>query len=140
MGFGDRRPQIAAAAVSAAANKEAFKCNEVFQRIEDGLKIDGSTYVQKMKGVFAFKVKNSSGQDAVWIVDCKNGEGSVTYGGTGKADVTITTSDEDLHSLMMGKIDPQRAFFQGKLKIAGNMGLALKLKEFAGQAGAQSKL
>jgi len=33
MGFGDRRPQIAAAPASAAVSKDAFKCAEVFQRI-----------------------------------------------------------------------------------------------------------
>ncbi len=46
----------------------------------------------------------------------------------------------DLHfqvDLMTGKLDSQKAFFQGKLKIQGNMGLAMKLKEFQKQ-GAQS--
>ena len=37
--------------------------------------------------------------------------------------------DEDLMDLMTGKLNPQTAFFQGKLKIKGNMSLAMKLKE-----------
>ncbi|KAG9471693.1 hypothetical protein GDO78_013674 [Eleutherodactylus coqui] len=45
-----------------------------------------------------------------------------------KADCTITMADADLLALMTGKINPQTAFFQGKLKIAGNMGLAMKLQ------------
>ena len=35
----------------------------------------------------------------------------------GKADVTLTLGDDDLVDLMTGKLNPQKAFFQGKLKI-----------------------
>ena len=41
--------------------------------------------------------------------------------------------------LMSGKLNPQKAFFQGKLKIQGNMGLAMKLQEFQKQAAQQLK-
>ncbi|PAA69637.1 hypothetical protein BOX15_Mlig019370g1 [Macrostomum lignano] len=53
----------------------------------------------------------------------------------GKADVTITISDQDLVQLMLGKLNPQQAFFSGKLKMQGNMGLAMKLREFQSRVG-----
>ena len=56
-----------------------------------------------------------------------------------KPDVTLNMGDSDLFDLMSGKLNPQKAFFQGKLKIQGNMGLAMKLQEFQKQAAAQLK-
>ena len=58
---------------------------------------------------------------------------------TAKPDVTLNMGDSDLFDLMSGKLNPQKAFFQGKLKIQGNMGLAMKLQEFQKQAAAQLK-
>ena len=68
-----------------------------------------------------------------WVVDPKNIFISV------KPDVTLSLKDADLVDLMTGKLNPQKAFFQGKLKVQGNMGLAMKLQEFQKQAGAAMK-
>lgn len=48
----------------------------------------------------------------LWIVDAKNGNGSVEFEGKTKPDVTLTMEDSDLVNLMTGQLNPQKAFFQ----------------------------
>ena len=62
-----------------------------------------------------------------------------TYFYVDKPDVTLSMADKDLVDLMTGKLNPQKAFFQGKLKVQGNMGLAMKLQEFQKQASEAMK-
>lgn len=49
---------------------------------------------------------------------------------TGKAPnprLTMKAKKEDLFAIFQGEMDPSAAFFQGKLHVKGDMGLALKL-------------
>uniref|UniRef100_A0A6I8N2Y1 Sterol carrier protein 2 n=2 Tax=Ornithorhynchus anatinus TaxID=9258 RepID=A0A6I8N2Y1_ORNAN len=139
MGFPDRarsfRPhQIEAVPTSAAV--DGFKANLVFKEIEKKLEEEGEQFVKKIGGIFAFKVKDGpGGKEATWVVDVKNGKGSVAINSDKKADCTITMADADLLALMTGKMNPQSAFFQGKLKITGNMALAMKLQNLQLQPG-----
>ncbi|XP_067893331.1 sterol carrier protein 2 isoform X2 [Heterodontus francisci] len=138
MGFPEaaRRQNIQAVLTSAVASVNGFKAQTVFREIEKKLQEEGELFVKKIGGVFAFKVKNGpGGKEGLWVVDVKNGKGSVDFNSEKKADCTITMSDDDLLALMTGKMNPQTAFFQGKLKIAGNMGMAMKLQNLQLQPG-----
>lgn len=92
--------------------------------------------------------------------DLKNGSGSLYQGECkdGKADCTITLSDDDLVAMALQQLEPQKAsppssphvsaqgelylelqaFFQGKVKLAGNILLAQKLQSLF--PSTQSKL
>uniref|UniRef100_A0A8C1KU31 Sterol carrier protein 2b n=1 Tax=Cyprinus carpio TaxID=7962 RepID=A0A8C1KU31_CYPCA len=129
-------PQIQALLTSSSSGLEDFKAHAIFQEISKKLHEDGEQFVKKIGGVFAFKVKDGpGGKEAVWIVDVKNGKGSVDNDAEKKADCTIAMADSDLLDLMTGKMNPQTAFFQGKLKITGNMGMAMKLQNLQLQPG-----
>ncbi|XP_053484449.1 sterol carrier protein 2 [Ictalurus furcatus] len=130
MGFTqEARSQIAAVPTSAVSGLEGFKSHAVFKEIEKVLQEEGEAYVKKIGGVFTFKVKDGpDGKEALWVVDVKNGKGLVNNDAGKKSDCTIMMSDADLIELMTGKLNPQTAFFQGKLKITGNMGMAMKLQ------------
>ncbi|MZR29317.1 SCP2 sterol-binding domain-containing protein [Sneathiella litorea] len=45
-----------------------------------------------------------------------------------EADCTITITKENFEALASGDLDPTTAFMMGKLKVGGNMGLAMKLQ------------
>jgi putative sterol carrier protein len=45
----------------------------------------------------------------------------------GPADCTVKVSLEDFGKLMERKLDPTTAFMMGKIKIEGDMGIAMKL-------------
>ncbi|XP_067846410.1 sterol carrier protein 2 [Heptranchias perlo] len=138
MGFPEaaRSQNIQAVLTSAVTSVNGFKAQTVFREIEKKLQEEGENFVKKIGGVFAFKVKDGpGGKEGLWVVDVKNGKGSVDFNSEKKADCTITMSDDDLLALMTGKMNPQTAFFQGKLKIAGNMGMAMKLQNLQLQPG-----
>ncbi|XP_023405355.2 sterol carrier protein 2 isoform X1 [Loxodonta africana] len=129
-----RTHQIDAVPTSSAL--DGFKADLVFKEIEKKLEKEGEEFVKKIGGIFAFKVKDGpGGKEATWVVDVKNGKGSVHPNSDKKADCTITMADSDLLALMTGKMNPQSAFFQGKLKITGNMGMAMKLQNLQLQPG-----
>ncbi|XP_065529394.1 sterol carrier protein 2 [Lathamus discolor] len=136
MGFPGHRSTGRIAAVPLSAEVDGFKSHLVFKEIEKKLQEEGEQFVKKIGGVFAFKIKDGpGGKEATWIVDVKNGKGSVALNADKKADCTITMADTDLLALMTGKMNPQTAFFQGKLKISGNMGMAMKLQNLQLQPG-----
>ncbi len=63
-----------------------------------------------------------------WTVAVTDGAVSVVEG-RGEADCTITTSEETLLKIASGEANPTTAYMTGKLKIAGDMGAALKLQK-----------
>ena len=73
---------------------------------------------------------NITGEETgIWAFSVVNGVGELVPGGVEKPDVTFTVSDKDWVSMIEGKLDAQSAFFSGQLKIAGDMGLALKVPQ-----------
>lgn len=48
------------------------------------------------------------------------------------ADCTIHISEPNLEKLIAGKLNPMTAFAMGKIKVSGDMGLALKMGQLLG--------
>lgn len=67
-----------------------------------------------------------------WYVDLTKSPASVASGTIDNAGVTITMLATDFVAGVNGKLNWQMAFMQGKLKIKGDMSLALKLQQILG--------
>lgn len=105
-----------------------LKCEPLFDLIAANIDKEGAKLVKKVKGSFLFKITGSDGTVGEWLVDLKTGNGSVTKGQGKKGDCTISIKDSDFMDMVSGKLNGQKAFFQGKLKISGNTAMAMKLQ------------
>ncbi|KAJ5087364.1 hypothetical protein N7456_010980 [Penicillium angulare] len=98
--------------------------------------------VNGAKAIVAFNIKNKEGKEESWFLDLKNkgevGQGAAPAGG--KADVTLSLSDDDFASLVAGKANAQRLFMGGKLKIKGNIMKATKMEPVLKKAQGKAKL
>eukprot|EP00301_Raphidiophrys_heterophryoidea_P015165 c23692_g1_i1.p1 GENE.c23692_g1_i1~~c23692_g1_i1.p1 ORF type:complete len:125 (+),score=43.26 c23692_g1_i1:35-376(+) len=103
----------------------AFKSEQVMKLLAERIAKEGANYVKKVGGTYSFVVTKGT-EEKAWLVDLKSGSGSVKEGKV-PADCTITTDDESFFGLFTGKANPQELFFGGKLKIDGDMGLAMSL-------------
>jgi putative sterol carrier protein len=86
-------------------------------------------------------VSNTGGLDRPLKIDLK-GDGIIRLDGStvnnedGPADTTITVAKDDLEAMARGELDPTMAFMTGKLKIDGDMSVAMKLQPILSQARA----
>jgi putative sterol carrier protein len=61
------------------------------------------------------------------LVDGKSSPNSVSDGTGKNADCTISVTLDTFERMVKGELDGTSAFMQGKLRVAGDMGLAMKL-------------
>ncbi|HVV66154.1 MAG TPA: SCP2 sterol-binding domain-containing protein [Rhizomicrobium sp.] len=72
-------------------------------------------------------LKFDFGQDGSVFIDGKSTPNTVSDGDGKSADCTISVSMETFEKMVKGELDGTSAFMQGKLRVAGDMGLAMKL-------------
>jgi len=72
-------------------------------------------------------LKFDFGEPGSVLIDGKSSPNTVTDGAGKSADTTISVSLDTFERMVRGELDGTSAFMQGKLRVAGDMGLAMKL-------------
>ncbi len=93
------------AAAKAVANADAAKAN--------------------VGAIYKFVLDGDGG--GTWVMNLKDNVGITE--GDGEAQCTIKMAAADYVAMVEGKANGQQLFFSGKLKIEGDMGLAMKLQK-----------
>ncbi len=87
----------------------------------------------------AFKPEMATGVDAIiqyhltgpeasdWIIHIHEGTINVEPGVAPNPKVTLTADSQDYKDVILGKSNAMQAFMQGKLKLSGDLSLAMKL-------------
>ncbi len=108
----------------------SLTCGEIFEdKIATRLK-ENPDVAEKIKASYQFDLTGDGG--GMWSVDMTEGPGTVAAGELEEASVTITMAATDFVDLVEGRLNGQMAFMQGKLKLKGDMSLALKLQQILG--------
>lgn len=109
------------------ANEKASTIEQVFEAMPERFNPSAASGVD---AIFQFDLSGDNG-GKYWIkvadqkMDVNKGEAEAPT-------ITLIASADDYLKMINGEIAPMTAFMQGKVKIKGNMGLAMKLQSIFG--------
>jgi putative sterol carrier protein len=86
-----------------------------------------------VNAVIQYKLTGEGGGD--FIITIKDGKCTVAEGIVENPNVTLTSDAKDFGDVLMGVANGMAYFMQGKLKLAGDLNLAMKLTSFFKMAG-----
>ncbi len=101
----------------------ASAVKEIFSQMPGSL---NEAAAKGMNSVIQFNLTGDGG--GTYHVLIKDGTCTVGEGAHAAPNMTMTMAAQDYVDLNQGKLNGQMAFMSGKLKIAGDMGLAMKMQ------------
>jgi putative sterol carrier protein len=101
-----------------------MNATEVFAQMPEAFRADKAG---NLRATFQFNLSGEGGGD--WAVTVADGTCTVVEGKADNPDVTVGMLADDYVKMTAGELQPVVAFMQGKLKLQGDMNLAMKLQE-----------
>ena len=75
----------------------------------------------------AIQLRLTGAQAADWVATIKDGKCTLTQGTAPAAKLTVSADSADFIKIFSGQMDGMQASMQGKIKVTGDMSLAMKL-------------
>lgn len=92
-----------------------------------------SADAERLKGMDATILFDVSGEEGgQWTVTIDNGQVNVEEGKTESPTITVEAAAKDLKALIKGDLNPMAAFMQGRLKVKGDISVAMQLQKLFG--------
>lgn len=99
------------------------------QEIFDGM--PGAFLAEKAVGLNAVIQFEMTGEDGgAYYATIANGQCTVTQGIAPNPTMTLSATAADYIRIVNGELNPMQAFMQGKVKMKGDMSLAMKMQQF----------
>ena len=93
-------------------------------------KMPGAFIPEKAQGVdAAIQFKFTGAEAGEWNATIKDGKVDVSRGTHRSPKMTLTADSADYVKLFTGELDGMQAFMQGRIKLAGDLNLAMKLMQ-----------
>jgi predicted lipid carrier protein YhbT len=80
-----------------------------------------------LRATYAFELEGDGGGS--WTVRVADGALGVEDGAAAAADVTVRAKAADWLAIVEGRMDPQLAYLTKRLRVSGDLQLALRLRE-----------
>ena len=104
---------------------QAVSVEEIWTQVEQ-ITEENPEVINGLEGTFAFRIK--SNEEKQYTIKLVNNEANITKSLDETADCLLTMSEKNFKKLIDGSLNAPTAFMTGKLKVKGNLGLALKLE------------
>ncbi|MGB9903235.1 MAG: SCP2 sterol-binding domain-containing protein [Desulfotomaculales bacterium] len=101
---------------------------EIFAEMKD--KVASPPAMQGITAVYQFVLTGEDGGN--YYVKFTDGAGEIAEGTAENPSITITMEASDFKDMVAGKLNAMSAFMGGKLKLKGDMMLAMKLQGLLG--------
>ena len=98
-------------------------CEDTLKELNDSFNPDSAG---NLNATYLFDISGENG--GKWTLEIKDGKCRLTNGIVDNPTVTISILDKDWLEIHQGNLNSQMAFMMGKLRVSGDMSLAMKLQ------------
>ncbi|EXL69411.1 hypothetical protein FOPG_14626 [Fusarium oxysporum f. sp. conglutinans race 2 54008] len=112
---------------------------DIIQQAMSSTEIKRNNAIKQCNAVFAFVLTNTAGETDSWHVDLKE-TGKVGKGPCNNPTVTLLLSEKEFGDIFSNKVNAQKLFMAGKLKIKGDVLKVTKLERILKSDQIESRL